>query len=407
MTLVDGLVQRGRHLLLLLLLVAVFAGGFAVGTLHTQTLAQQTNANTEPPANAEETFAPFWEVYNLIDKIYIDDVETDAIVNGAIQGMIDALEDQYSGYIEPEFFAFVDANLSGEIEGIGAVVSLNEETQEIGIVNVLEGTPAEAAGLREGDIFITVNGEDVAGFTTLELVSRVRGPAGTTVALEMRRGEEIVTFSVIRARIEIQNVTSRVINENIGYVELTQFTANAREQIDQALAEIDAQNLDGLIIDFRNNPGGLLSSAVDIASILLPTDTMILTEEFGDETSQIFRANGTEVGLTIPVVLLVDERSASASELVAAAWQDAEAATLVGTVTFGKGTVQQQHDLVNGGGVRLTVARWVRPSGEWIHEIGVTPDIAVEWTVEEREANPDADPQLEAAIEYLNSAIDN
>jgi carboxyl-terminal processing protease len=398
--------QLKRQLATVLLVITVFAAGFVIGNLQSLTQAQQTNQNTEPPASAEEDFAAFWETYNLIQKIYIDKVDSDVLVDGAIKGMVDALGDQNSGYITPEFFGLWN-DFSGQIEGIGVVISQVEGTGEIEVVNVLKGTPAERAGLREKDVFVTVNGEEVTGFTYLDLASRVRGPAGTFVNLEMRRGDEILSFSIERARIQIPNVETRVIDGTIGYLSLDQFRANSRSQIDEALREINAQNMKGLIIDFRGNPGGLLSSGVDIASLLLPANTVVLNEEFGDGTTQTFQSNGNNIKLNIPVVLLVNEGSASASELVAAAWQDNGVATLIGAKTFGKGTVQQQHDLINGGGVRLTIARWVRPEGTWIHGIGVTPDITVEWSVEERVENPDVDPQLDAAIKFLNGQASN
>lgn len=391
--------QHRRHFYTGLLFIAIFAVGFALGNARSASQAQNS-ADVLPPADADENFAAFWEVYNLIQKNYVEVPEAEVLVNGAIKGLVDALGDQYSAYIEPDFFQFVDDGLSGSIEGIGVVISEIEETGEIEIVNVLEGTPAEASGLREGDVFIEVNGEAVIGFTYLELAARVRGPAGSTVDLKMRRGEEELEFTVERARIEIPNVESEVFEGGIGYVKLNQFSAPARAQIDEALEEIEAENLNALILDLRGNPGGFLSSAVSIASAFIE-DGNILIEQFGDGTEEIFTADGSYLGLDIPIVVLVDERSASGSELVAGAMQDNGVATLIGVTTFGKGTVQNQSELVNGGGVRLTIARWLTPNGNWIHGNGIVPDIVVEWSVEDREENPDEDPQLEAALEFL------
>ena len=386
-----------------ILVTAVFAAGFIVGNLGFVSEAQ-TSPNTEPPIDAEQDFAAFWEVYNLIQKNYIDagDVEVEILVNGAINGMIEALGDEFSGYIEPEVFQFSDVNLSGSIQGIGVMISLIEDSDLIEVVNVLEGTPAEAIGVLEGDIFLTVDGEDVRGFSTSQLAGRVRGPEGSIVNITFQRDEEMIDFAIERARIDVPNIEAETLDGEIAYIKLNQFTGEARSQIDTAVAELDAANSSGLILDLRGNPGGLLSSAVNVASAFID-DGVVLIEDFGDGTEQVFNANGTSLGLEVPIVVLVDERSASASELVAGAWQDNESATIIGTTTFGKGTVQTQSELINGGAVRLTIARWITPNRNWIHDLGVTPDIIIEWEREERNENPDDDPQLDAAIDYIES----
>jgi carboxyl-terminal processing protease len=385
----------------LMMLALVFVIGFAVGA-GTQTTTAQVNPNTRMPTDVEENFAPFWETYNLIRKTYLDPVDVDKLVNGAITGMVEALGDQFSGYVEPEFNAF-DTDLSGSITGIGVVIEKQENSNQITIVNVLRGTPAEAAGLLEGDIFLTVNGEDVTGFDTDRLASRVRGPEGTTVNLKMLRGEKELEFSIVRARINIPNIETRVIDEAYGYVKLNQFTSEARRQLDAAISELALENKQGLIIDLRGNPGGLLSAAVQVSSALVPGQQVILYEQFGDGTEQVFNADGSALGISVPIVVLVDERSASASELTVGAWRDYDLVTVIGTTTFGKGVVQTQRDLVNGGGLRLTIARWLTPNRASISGAGITPDIVVEWPAEERRANPDADPQLERALDFLRT----
>lgn len=394
-----GYLLAGVPLIIAVFFAGVYVGSHSLTTAAQNALVEQANPNTIPPANADEDFAAFWQVYNLIKKNYIDSTDDTDLVNGAIDGMIGALNDQFSGYISPELFGIMD-DLSGEIQGIGVVISLNETTNLIEVTNVLRGTPAEAAGLREGDIFLEVNGEDVRGINTSELAARVRGPEGTIVNLKMLRGDQELEFSIPRARIVIPNVETDVLEGNIGYIKLNQFTVEARRDLDRAMAEIDANNLNGVIIDLRGNPGGLLSSAVNVASAFIERG-VILYEQFGDGTEQIFEANGTYLGYNKPLVVLVDERSASGSELVAGAWQDQGVATLIGTQTFGKGTVQTQSPLVNGGGVRLTIARWLTPNRNWIHNQGIQPDIVVEWLAADRAENPDDDPQLKAALEFF------
>jgi len=395
-----------------LTLVAVFAAGVWVGASGFSRSASgaivangsnvwvdQANPNTAPPLDAEQTFAPFWQAYNLIQKTYITPPDAETMLNGAIKGLIDALEDEHSGYVEPELFPFIN-DLSGEIQGIGVVISEVEDTEFIEVTNVLQGTPAEAAGVQRGDIFLEVNGESVVGLTTTELAARVRGPQGTTVDIVFQRGEEEITFTIERALIRIPNVETRTLDGGVAYIKLNEFSANARRDLDEAFMQLNAQEASGLILDLRDNPGGLLSSAVDIASAFLENG-VVLYEQFGDGTEEIFEANGTFLGYRGTFVVLVNENSASASELVGGAWQDAGVATLVGTTTFGKGTVQVQNQLVNGGGLRLTIARWLTPNRNSIHKVGITPDVVVEWPDEQRDANPDQDPQLEAALEFI------
>jgi carboxyl-terminal processing protease len=379
----------------------VFGAGFFLGAGAQPTHAQ-VNPNTRVPVDVEAEFAAFWETYNLIQKTYLEPVEVQVLVDGAIKGMVDALGDQFSGYVEPEFNA-LDTDLSGSITGIGVVIEENEDTGRIFIANVLEGTPAQNAGLIEGDIFLSVNGEDVTDFSTDQLASRVRGQEGTTVNLTMLRGEKELEFSIVRARIDIPNIETEVIEGAYGYVRLNQFTTEARSQLDSAIGELALQDKQGLILDLRGNPGGLLSAAVQVASMFVSGEQVVLYEQFGDGTEQTFTADGSALNITVPIVVLVDERSASASELVVGAWRDYDLVTVIGTTTFGKGVVQTQRDLVNGGGLRLTIARWLSPNRVSIHETGIVPDIVVEWDAEARAADPTNDPQLQRAIEFLQT----
>jgi carboxyl-terminal processing protease len=343
-----------------------------------------------------------WQVYNLIQSDYIDDVELSVLVDGATQGMVEALGDEFSGYMDPETYALLNDDLEGEIEGIGVVIRTVEETGAIEVVGVLEGAPAQQAGILPGDIFAEVNGQSVAGMTQLELATEVRGPEGTDVVITMERGDELIDFTITRARIVIPNVESEILEGEIGYLKLNQFSASARQDIDTALGEMDVNSLNGLVVDFRDNPGGLLNSAIDVASAFIEEGT-IVTEAFGDDDEIVFDATGNYADVNVPIVVLVNEGSASASELVAGAMQDAGVATIIGETTFGKGTVQTWHELINGGGVRLTIARWLTPSGRWIHENGVVPDIEVEWTPESYEDEHDL--QLQAALDFLRETV--
>lgn len=393
----DAIGGRFRHFATVIVIVVVFFAGFAVGNLNAIGAAQ---GDTSVPREVEEAFAPLWQTYNLIQSDYIDPVELEVLVDGAVTGMVEALGDQFSGYMDPETYAFLNDDLEGEIEGIGVVIRTIEETQEIEVVGVLDGAPAKAAGILPGDIFYAVNGTTVLGMSQLDLAGEVRGPEGTDVTITMRRGDELIDFTITRARIVIPNVESEVLEDQFGYIKLNQFSATARQDIDAALEAMDINNLNGLILDFRDNPGGYLNSAVDVASAFIPEGT-IVTEAFSENDQRVFEATGDYAGVNVPIVVLVNEGSASASELVAGAMQDRGVATIIGMTTFGKGTVQTWHELVNGGGVRLTIARWLTPNGQWIHENGIEPDIEVEWVPESYD-DPN-DIQLDAAIEYLQS----
>jgi carboxyl-terminal processing protease len=392
--------MRVRTLRAVLLVVMIFGMGFLVGN-HNSLLRAQSD--TTPPREAQRPFEAFWQVYNLIQDSYLDrdSISTEALVDGAIQGMMDVLGDDFSGYMDPEVFPYLNTDLSGEVEGIGAIVETLEGSTEIRIVSVFDGSPAQKAGIKAGDVFVKVDGIDVTKLGQFELVSKVRGPEGTVVLLTMRRGDELIDFKVTRAKITVPTVEYRVLDGGIGYIRLREFNQNAYQQIKDAIQDLKTSDLTGIVLDLRNNPGGLLSSAIDVASLFIPEGT-ILIEDFGNNNQEIFKARTDKyVELDVPLTVLVDETSASASELVAGALQDQGKATIIGVTTFGKGTVQTWQTLVNGGGVRLTVARWLTPNGNWIHENGITPDIIVEWPHEER--NSDLDPQLEAAINYLKT----
>jgi carboxyl-terminal processing protease len=385
----------------------IFVAGFALGNLTGPAMAQNSANFTH---EEEALFQPLLETYQLILNQYVDPYDAvftpQQLLDGAIAGMIDALGDQYSGYMNPETYAMQNSELSGQFEGIGVVIRVNEERGGIEVVNVLAGSPAELSGVQVGDIFRMVDGVDVSEDTNLELAAKVRGPAGTDVSITFERDDELIELTITRARISIPNIEYSLLDgTNIAYLRLNQFTSDARNQIDEALAELDINNRDGLIFDLRGNPGGLLTSAIDVTSAFIESGT-ILIEDFGSNRDEIvFEATGNFSGIAVPLVVLVDETSASASELVSGALQDTQNAIIIGETTLGKGTVQTWRSLSNGGGIRLTIARWLTPARNWIHGAGVTPDIIVEWQPENGSdiGGPD-DPQLSAAITHLQTS---
>ena len=396
---------RTRSLRPLLLLPAVLLFGFFLGSAHRTLDAQVSPALS---ADEKELFDAFWQVWGHIrdDFVSPDGTSPDAslLVDGAIRGMIDALGDEHSGYLDPQQYPVMQEDWAGTVDGIGAVVERDDESGQQRIAWVLPGTPADAAGLAAGDVFLQVDGQDVREASQLELAALVRGQVGTDVQLLMGRGNDRLGFTITRARIEIPNVESRRLEgTGIGYIQLQHFNANARQQLDEALKALDADSLSGLVLDLRNNPGGLLDSAIAVASAFIK-DGPLLIEQSGED-KQVHDADGSFLGLSLPMAVLVNDQSASASELVAGALQDRGRAIIIGQPTFGKGTMQNLFALDNGGGLQLTIARWLTPEGHWIHDSGIVPDIHVE----QPEPTPpqDSDLALQAAIEHLQAlAVD-
>jgi carboxyl-terminal processing protease len=390
------------------LIAIVFLTGFLFGSQSNFLASAQIDLNQEE----QQEFAAFWQAYDLVRSQYLDQpIDTHLVVEGAIAGMLDSLGDQYTGYMSSEVYSLMNEDISGEIQGIGVVIRTIQETGEIEVANVMKDTPAERAGVQIGDIFVIVDGEDVLGYTQLELAGIVRGPRGTTVDITFRRGDELVEENIERDRIPIPTAEYTLLENDIALIRLFEFNSQSRPQLDAAIEELGgADNLDGLVLDLRGNPGGTLDSSIEIASTFLD-DKVILREQFPNR-EETLSTDGSYAGYEFPVVILVNETSASASELVSGALQDWDAATIIGEVTFGKGTVQSWRGLSNGGGVRITIARWLTPNGNWINEEGITPDIVIEWEPEPNfflDINDPAtmvqDPQLQAAIAVLNGEM--
>ncbi|MFQ3647472.1 MAG: S41 family peptidase [Anaerolineae bacterium] len=375
---------------------AVFAFGFLMGN-------QQSIANAQTRmGDLDEAFSIIEEAYAVIRARYVDadKVDVPTIIDGALNGMINALGDRFSSYETPEQYALSTQGLEGRVEGIGATVDTNADGN-IYVVSVIRGAAAEAAGVLPGDIFWEVDGRSVVGISQEELVRLVRGPAGTQVTITFKRGDTFVTFTITRVRFEVPVVEIEVLDDNIGYLNLSQFTATAPQLVRNALDELRVNERRALIIDIRRNPGGLLQSVVEVTSIFKQSG-VVLYEAFGDGTERTFNVNPAfYTGVNVPIVILTDEGSASASELFAGALQDAGLAFIIGETTFGKGTVQTVQPLSNGGALRLTIARWLTPNRNWINDIGIIPNLEVPY--DPATDGVDIDPQLDAAIAYINS----
>jgi carboxyl-terminal processing protease len=356
------------------------------------------------PANEDEqAFQLFWEVWSLVqDNFYGDLPDMQDITYAAIHGMLGTLEDDYTAFIEPQAAAILSEDATGEYEGIGAFVGM-DDTGTLEISGVFEGGPAEQAGVLAGDHVLEVNGISIVGVSLYEAIGLIRGPSNTEVTLLIRREgvAELFEITVTRARLDVPTITVEMRDDGIGYIRLYEFNSTASELVEEGLEELLAQEPQGIVFDLRGNPGGWLDQSVKVADLFLDDGTVVI-ERWSDGTEQRLPSSGAhagDVGEDIPLVVLVDRTSASASEIVAGALQDHERAILIGELTFGKGSVQRPFTLSDGSELRVTIARWFTPNGRAIHGQGLTPDIEVPWP--EEELGPDEDPQLERAIEYL------
>ncbi|HNS02793.1 MAG TPA: S41 family peptidase [Anaerolineae bacterium] len=317
---------------------------------------------------------------------------------GAINGLTLQLNDDYTYLRDPEEAAFFNETLEGSFEGIGARVA-EAEGGGVRIVEPFSGQPAWNAGIRRGDVILAVDGQDITRMTLQDAISLIRGPKGSDVLLTVKsEGQESREIAVVRDRITVPAVEYRMLDEGVAYLRLGEFSAPATEQMREALKALQAQNPSGLVLDLRGNPGGFLRTAVEITSEFIDEGPVVI-ERFKDGREDVFEAQSGGSALTIPLVVLVDEGSASASEILAGAVQDAGRGILVGARTYGKGSVQIPDELSDGSVMSITTARWFTPNDRLIHGEGLLPDIEVPRSEEDIAA--DRDPQLERAVEYL------
>lgn len=352
------------------------------------------------PLEGTESFQIFWEAWDLVQRHFYGELPNmQEVTYAAIRGMLNTVEDDYTAFIEPDVAAVLEEDATGEFEGIGAFVDLHE-AGGVRIVDTFEAGPAEEAGLRANDRIIEVDGISILNYTLYEAIGLIRGPAGSEVELLIEReGDEAFEVTVKRARLEIPIVESEMRDDGIGYLSLREFSSTASDRLEEELARLLEQDPKGIVFDLRQNPGGWLDEAINVADIYLEDD-LIAIERFSDGDEKEFKAHSGDIGEEVPLVVLVDRGSASASEIVAGALQDQDRAILIGETTFGKGSVQRPFNLSDGSELRVTIALWFTPDNQPIQGHGLTPDIEVPWP-EEEDLEPDVDPQLERAVEYL------
>lgn len=373
--------------------IVIFTSGMAVGNARTSTVRAQRD-------NPGDTalFEPFWEVWDVVHNNYmkIDDIDDKTLVEGAMTGMVAALGDRNSAYMSPTLYERINAT---EYGGLGASVRKDEATGGLRIIATTKGTPAREQ-LRVGDVIIFVNGENITTLTETQIIGKVRGPEGTTIVLGiLREGERgVIDIVIKRANIATIQISTAIYDGNIGYIALANFDSGADSKLSNALESIDAENLDGLILDLRGNPGGGLTTAINIASMFIEEGAVVIQRNKEGVDDVPYYANGEPIAPTVPMVLLVNGSSASASELIAGMMRDYGRAVVIGTTTFGKGSVQLWSDVSDGGGIRVTIANFLSPNGTVIEKVGVRPDIYVLW---DYDAQPDYDPQLAEALAVL------
>ena len=355
--------------------------------------------------NLYEKIDLFGEGLENIQKDYVDDVDQSDMMDSAINGVLQSL-DPYSAYMSPELFKEMQTDTRGEFGGLG--IEIGMEAGVVKVISPIDDTPAAKAGIKAGDYIVKIGNEQVQGKSLLEAVKLMRGPVGTSIELTVRRKKvkKPLEFKIERKIIEVQSVSSKIIGEekNLGYIRLKSFNENSDKQFLKSVKEFEKKsNIKGYVFDLRNNPGGLLTQAINITDFFLEDGEIVSTKgRKVSETRKFFARKGDEIKGK-PIVVLINNGSASASEIFAGALKDHKRAIILGENSYGKGSVQSIIPLRNGGGMRLTISKYYLPSGKSISEVGVTPDIFIEEEGDDFTINTDKDNQLNYAIKLFNS----
>ena len=330
-----------------------------------------------PPVGQDEKWELFLQVWEIVsEEFYRQPIDQDAMIRGAIRGMLDTLGDPHTTLLDPSVSQRAREQTRQKFQGIGA--RIDERDGQILIHSVFNDSPAQNAGLKSGDIIVAVDGTLIEGDTVEHTALRIRGQAGTDVVLTIKRGEdEPFDVTITRAEVVIPSLTTETLSGNVGYIRLWSFGALTAEELRTTLESLVDDEAPGLILDLRDNPGGLLGTAIRVTSEFLDRGTVVLYEEQAQQ-QRPYRVRSNGVARNIPLVVLVNERSASASEIVAGALAHYDRAVIIGQRTYGKGTVQLPHDLSDGSQLRVTIARWLTPGRESISEVGIAPDIEIE-----------------------------
>lgn len=371
----------------------VFLAGFAIGNGTISFSGSQSSQTSQLPSNLSYTSVE--QVYDLLRKNYDGKLEESKLIEGMKRGMVQAAGDPYTEFLSVEQTKEFDDDLNGTFTGIGAQLGKDEQGNVI-IVSPIDGFPAKKAGLQPRDVVVQVNDEETSGWTVDQAVDKIRGPAGSTVKLKLVRNGELVEVSIVREEITIPSVEYKVLDGNIGYIKISQFGDDTTALAQAAAKELKAKNVNGVILDVRGNPGGLLESSVDVSSLWLKSGQTVLEEKRDGQVIKKYTARGESPLQGVETIVLIDGGSASASEITAGALRDNNAAQLLGQKSFGKGSVQSIQRLADGSALKVTIARWFTPNGKNIDKEGIEPDQKVEASTD-----PVNDTQLNAAIEAL------
>ena len=360
-----------------------------------------TNVSGKDNENLYKKIDLFGEVLDKVKKEYVDEINESDVMDAAINGVLQSL-DPYSVYMNPELFKSMETDTKGEFGGLGIEVSM--EAGVVKVISPIDDTPASKAGIKAGDYIIKINDVQVQGKTLMEAVKLMRGPINSSIDLTIRRrGEKkIIKKTIIRKMIQVKSVEAKIIKNNIGYLRLKSFNSNSSKQLVEKIRNFEkSKKLTGYILDLRNNPGGLLTQAINVADFFLNDGEIVSTKgRKASENRRFFAKKGDKVKGK-PLIILINNGSASASEIVAGALKDHKRAILLGENTYGKGSVQSIIPLSDGGGMRLTISKYYLPSGQSISEIGVSPDILVEEESEDFKINSVSDNQLNYAVKLL------
>lgn len=405
-------ITAGQLVLTILIVAVLVFIGFAAGmaTMWFAGPARASAVAEVPQPTAPATLAPrvntdraglLDEIEALLQEEYIDpeSVDSQQMTYGAAAGMVASLGDSHTMFVEPVEAAIMEDDMQGSFEGIGATVDLVDGV--LTIVQPLPNSPAVQAGIQAGDQVLAVDGASIEGMGLMDAITLIRGPKGTVVTLLIQREgiEKPFSVQVTRDEIKVSIVSSRMLDNKIAYIALSEFNAVALDQVQDALRTLLKDKPVGLILDLRNNPGGYLHMAISIASEFLPKGTLVVTEQQRDAAPTEYTVRTSGLATDIPLVVLVNGGSASASEIVAGALQHHGRGALIGTTTYGKGSVQTVHTLSDGSSLRITIAKWILPGGRILDGDGLVPDVAIDITPEQAAAAED--PQLDGAVEYL------
>ena len=350
-----------------------------------------------------KTISKIEELLAYIDLYYNDEYDANDVRDAIYEGTLSGLGDPYSVYYTADDYKDLQISTSGNYYGIGAGLSQNAKTMEVTVLKVYEGTPAEDAGLEDGDQILKVDDVEATSMELSNLVKKIRGEEGTTVHLQIYRESsgETLEVDVKRANVDLPSVSYEMLDGGIGYIQISEFQSNTAKQFKAAVKDLQSQNMKSMIVDVRSNPGGLITSVVDILDQILPEGTVVYTEDkYGKRENYTSDSNC----LKLPIAVLVNENSASASEIFAGAIKDYNYGTLIGVKTFGKGIVQTVYPLEDGDAIKITTAKYYTPNGNYIHKVGITPDIEVEYNYsgpKDEKYDKKYDNQLQKAIEVL------